>query len=96
MTFEWDEGKNRLNVEKHGVSFRTASRIFDGPVVTAEDGRFDYGEVRENSIGSIDGVLVLTVTHTDRNGVTRIISARPAKRVERVRYAQALQARTQS
>ncbi|MFP6695994.1 MAG: hypothetical protein VCF08_03660 [Alphaproteobacteria bacterium] len=35
------------------------------------------------SIGMIDDVLVVVVVHTDRNGVTRIISARPAKRAER-------------
>ena len=55
-------GKSRTNIEKHGVSFRTASRIFESPVLTVEDVRFDYGEVRENSIGVVDGVLFLVVT----------------------------------
>ena len=95
MTFEWDDDKNRANIEKHGVSFATAVRIFDGPVVTAEDARFEYGEVRENSIGMIDGLAVLTVTHTDRDGRTRIISARPASRAERSQYEQALRQRTE-
>lgn len=90
MTFEWDETKNRTNIEKHGLSFETASRIFEGPVLTAIDDRFEYGEVRRNSIGAIEGVLVIAVTHTDREGRTRLISARPAKRAERNTYEEAL------
>lgn len=92
--FEWDEEKNALNIEKHGVSFTTASRIFEGSVLTVLDSRRDYGEVRKNSIGQIDGVLILAVTHTDRDGTTRIISARPAKRAERERYEQKIRQRT--
>jgi uncharacterized DUF497 family protein len=88
--FTWDDAKNRTNIEKHGLSFATASRIFEGPVLTAIDDRFEYGEVRSNSIGAIDGVLVIVVTHTDRDGRIRIISARPAKRAERTAYEEAL------
>jgi len=82
MKFEWDEAKNAANIEKH----ETARRIFEGPVFSVVDNRFDYGEVRRNSIGRIDGELFLMVTHTDREGITRIVSARPAKRGERKRY----------
>ena len=27
MKFEWDEGKNQSNIEKHGVSFEDAIRV---------------------------------------------------------------------
>ncbi|WP_417729627.1 BrnT family toxin [Roseovarius sp.] len=91
--FEWDADKEAINIEKHGVSFATASRIFEGFILSVIDDRFDYGEVRKNTIGLIDGVLFLTVTHTDRDGKTRIISARPAKRGERNRYDEALRKR---
>ncbi|PZR93750.1 MAG: hypothetical protein DLM68_00645 [Hyphomicrobiales bacterium] len=87
---KWDDDKNAANIEKHGVSFATVRRIFEGPVLTVVDDRYDYGEVRKNSIGLIDGILFLTVTHTDREGTTRIISARPAKRAERRRYEEAI------
>jgi hypothetical protein len=93
--FEWDERKNAANVAKHGVSFATASRIFEGPVLTAVDERQDYGEVRHKSIGMVDGMLVLVVTHTDRQGRIRIISARPAKRTERKRYEEAIRQGTE-
>ena len=95
IKFEWDEGKNQANIGKHGVSFETASRIFEGLVITAVDDRHDYGEIRENSLGMVEGVVILNVTHTDRKGVTRIISARPAKSSERQIYEQALRKATQ-
>lgn len=94
--FEWDDAKNELNIAKHGVGFATAVRIFDGPVFTSIDRRFDYGEVRENSLGMVDGVLCLAVTHTDRHGVRRLISARRASRRERARYAEELRKGTES
>jgi len=34
MAFEWDEAKNRANITKHGVSLKSANRIFAGPVPT--------------------------------------------------------------
>jgi uncharacterized DUF497 family protein len=89
MTFEWDERKNAANIAKHGVSLETASLIFKGAIVTRIDGRTDYGELREVSIGKV-GAAFLTVVHTDREGSTRIISARPANRAERKRYEEAL------
>lgn len=88
--FEWDEAKNRANIEKHGIGFQRACLIFEGQVFAVTDDRFAYGELREVSIGRIEDAAVLVVVHTDRAGVTRIISARPAKRAERIRYEQAI------
>lgn len=90
MDFEWDEAKNRRNIEKHGIGFIRASKIFDGPVLEAVDDRTDYGELRIKSLGLLDGRLLLAVIHTDRNGVRRLISARVANRKERRRYEEAL------
>ncbi|WP_235883075.1 BrnT family toxin [Rhizobium rhizophilum] len=95
ISFEWDDDKNAANVAKHGLSFDRARRIFDDVVISAPDHRRDYGEARINSIGRIDGLFVIVVTHTDRYGRIRLISARPAKRRERERYAEALRQRTQ-
>lgn len=90
MDFEWDDDKNLLNIARHGLSFADACRIFSGFTLDAVDDRFEYGEAREISIGMIDGLAIVTVAHTDRNGVCRIISARPAVKSERKRYEQAL------
>ena len=94
MQFEWDADKDRVNIGKHGISFDQAQAIFQGPTVDLVDGRFDYGEVRTISLGLWDGIVVLSVTHTDRQGRIRLISARVACRVasrkERVIYHDAL------
>lgn len=28
ITFEYDEAKNQKNIEKHGISFKSAARVF--------------------------------------------------------------------
>ena len=91
MDFEWDERKNKSNIEKHGIGFEQAAKIFDGFTIHRIDDRFDYGEVREISIGIIETVAVIVVVHTDRAGVCRIISARQADREERRYYEQEIQ-----
>lgn len=83
MNFVWDEKKNQLNIEKHGISFDTAIKIFEGPVLTSTDNRKDYKEVRKISLGKVDDQLLLTVVSTDRNECLRIISARIASQKER-------------
>ncbi len=94
MDFEWDEDKNRINIAKHGIGFERAARIIDGPTDDRIDDREDYGEARVISLGVIEDILFLVVVHTDRDGVTRIISARPAKRSERRIYDREIQNRT--
>lgn len=90
MQFEWDDAKNRQNIEKHGVSFEDASKIFYGFTLDLPDERFEYGEQRELSIGMIGGLAILAVVHTDRDGIIRLISARPAVKLERKIYEKAL------
>ncbi len=80
-SFEWDEQKNLANQHKHGISFQEATAIFRGPVLTGEDEHPD--ETRERSYGLLGENVVVCVIHTDRNGTTRIISARKATRNER-------------
>ena len=91
MQFEWDDEKNLANIGKHGISFEQARKIFDGPTLDLEDDRFDYGEQRTRSLGMLENVVLLSVTHTDRAGRIRLISARLASRKERAIYHGALQ-----
>jgi uncharacterized DUF497 family protein len=87
VKFEWDEAKAAANLAKHGISFDEASEVFKAPHrISISDTRHDYGEERTNTTGMVNGILVLTVTHTDRQGVVCLISARPASRRERNRY----------
>ena len=86
MQFEWDDAKNETNYIKHGILFEEAALVYSGIILTEADERRDYGEKREISIGQLTDQVVIVVVHTDRNGVTRLISARTANRTERKRY----------
>ncbi|MEZ4753150.1 MAG: BrnT family toxin [Bdellovibrionota bacterium] len=86
IRYEWNEQKNAQNIKKHGISFEEAVLIFDGPIITNTDRRKDYGEKRQVSIGEIDKTIILVVIHTDRRGITRLISARAASKKERQKY----------
>ena len=82
MQFEWDAAKAASNLAKHGVDFAQAMAVFTDPArLTITDVRHT-AEHRENTTGLAQGLL-LTITHTDRAGVTRLISARLASRSER-------------
>ncbi|MFM7458895.1 MAG: BrnT family toxin [bacterium] len=85
MIFEWDEAKNRINIEKHGIGFEEAKLLFEMPHLRSFT-RHDHGEIREISIGEIYEILIIVVIHTDRDGIIRIISARKASKKERSLY----------
>ena len=82
MTFEWDENKNQTNIRKHGISFEQAKIIFDHDILTRIDNRYNYGEIREISLGQIDGEVIVVVVHTKRNNNIRIMSPRKANKTE--------------
>lgn len=82
MEFEWDPAKDAANRKKHGLSFDLAVRAFDGPTLVLP-GKHVGSELRSRTIGRIDNLLVVAIVHTDRDGRTRLISARPASRRER-------------
>jgi uncharacterized DUF497 family protein len=88
MRYSWHEGKNRRNVELHGIAFEDAKRVFEGPTVERVDDRFDYGETRVYAIGLVNG-LEITVIYSDReDDERRIISAWRAEPHERRHYWQ--------
>lgn len=87
LLFEWDEGKSRKNLRKHGVSFDEASTIFGDPLsVTIDDPQHSISEPRWVTLGHSARHRLLAVVHTDRGGRIRIISARVATRYERESY----------
>lgn len=76
--FEWDDAKRVINLEKHGVDFVDAEKMWQGTMVVAEDTRLDYGESRYVGIGRIEG-RVMVVVYTERvPDIVRIISLRKA------------------
>ena len=95
MRFIWDEYKNRRNRSKHNVSFETAVLVFDDPHAISIQDRFVQGEERWQTLGLIEGVIVMLVAHSvevegDEETI-RIISARKATPREREIYAQSQQ-----
>ncbi|MDR2579262.1 MAG: BrnT family toxin [Chitinispirillales bacterium] len=86
LSFEWDDGKDRLNIEKHGFSMALGAEVWkDGKKIELTDERFDYGEKRLITVGECDGDI-LSVCWTPRGGNVRLISVRCANRKERKKY----------
>ena len=83
--FQWDPTKRESNLEKHGIDFVRAVRIFEGRVLQRQDTRRDYRELRIVATGEVDDVI-LTVVYTLRGESIRIISARRASRHEARAY----------
>ncbi len=83
MNFDWDVVKAEKNEAKHGITFSSATESWLSPGFELEDTRADYGEVRINRYARLNDGTPVVVTFTERQGVTRIISARPAKKKER-------------
>ena len=88
MTFTWDEGKEAINIAKHGISFSLAALVFsDDNRIEMFDTKHSMQEERYITIGSINGMIaVLFVVYTERNQHIRIISARKANSKERAVY----------
>jgi len=88
LQFCWDDDKAASNVEKHGVSFESATYIFDDPKRLEQLDEFSEGEYRNIIIGQVDGVLLTVVYSTPEDNLYRIISARQATANERRTYEQ--------
>lgn len=94
MEFEWDEDKRQSIIAEREVDILFAAAIFNGVVVTKVDKRRDYGEERLTSLGLVDGEAYVVV-HTERDGVTRLITAWKGGRSGKRRYQASLARRNQ-
>jgi uncharacterized DUF497 family protein len=87
MEFEWDPKKATANVQKHGVTFQEAATVFGDPLaITFEDPDHSTDENRYITFGLSLHKRLIVVSHTERGGRTRIISARLMERKERKIY----------
>ena len=91
MQFEWDENKNKLNIQKHGINFNEAKTVFDDALASIFDDIWNsIEEQRELIIGSSNCARLLIISFTERtDGVIRIISARIATNPEVKSYEHA-------
>ena len=73
--FEWDDAKDLINLEKHGVTFALAQLAFlDYDRIILEDLEHSQDEKRYYCLGKVAGGI-LTVRFTYRKGKIRIIGA---------------------
>jgi uncharacterized DUF497 family protein len=86
VELESDAGKADINLEKHGVSFEAACRVFaDVFALERCDIESEPGEVRYVITGVVNDVI-LTVVYTERGERIRIISGRRATKYEQTEY----------
>ena len=81
----WDTAKLTINIAKHGLRFDGVDAIFDNPVVSWDDDRANFGELRINLLGWLDDQVV-HLTHTERGEGMHVISLREAETHEIKRY----------
>ncbi len=83
-TTSWDEAKRRRNLAVHDVDFAGLTRFFDGDFVTWDDAREAYGELRLQSIGYLNDMMLCVVwsPRGDAGETAHIISARRANKYE--------------
>ncbi len=85
IRFAWDEGKDRLNKKRHGVSFEEARTVFyDENAIEFPDPDHSQDEDRFLMLGVSRRLRVLMVCHCFRedDSIIRMISARKATKKE--------------
>ena len=89
LNFEWDENKNKINKQKHRISFEEAETVFyDESAIVIEDPDHSQEEDRFIILGLSTKAKLLVVCHCYRasDTVIRIISARKATTTEAKQY----------
>lgn len=84
-SFEWDDEKEELNFQKHGIHFKTAAKVFLDPDKLIREDEDHPQEQRYNVLGKVGKVLFVVCAFRDKN-VIRMISARLATKPEKERY----------
>lgn len=89
LFFEWDNEKNRINQQKHGVSFEEAKSVFwDDNAIQFWDEEHYEMEDRFLLLGISSKMRILLIVHCyrEKESVIRIISARKATKKESKHY----------
>ena len=90
IRLEWDPNKAKINVKKHGVTFKEAQSVFQDPeALVIDDPDHSQEEERFIILGLSQKANLLVVCHCYResDNVIRIISARKATTTETEQYA---------
>ena len=66
MVFEYDEDKNKMNIQKHGISFKSAARVFfDYDRIEFFDEENSGTESRYDTIGDLSAGNINLIGNTD-------------------------------
>lgn len=84
-SFEWDEEKDRINFEKHGIHFKTAAKVFLDPNKLIREDSEHPEEMRYDILGRVGKILFVVCSFRSYNTI-RMISARLATKPEKERY----------
>jgi uncharacterized protein len=82
----WDEAKRRENLRKHKIDLAELESAFDLPMVTVEDDREPYGELRLQSLAMWRGRIVFLVWTPRGDDTAHLISCRYADRTQTEAY----------
>jgi uncharacterized protein len=85
MRITYDSAKREKTLRERGLDFERAADVFAGLTIDIPDLRRDYGERRINSVGHLNGRMVI-VCWTPRGEARHIISMRKANDREKARY----------
>lgn len=91
MQFEWDDQKNTLNIEKHGIDFADAYELFEHSLLVLVDDRKDYKERRYIGMGYIQWRIMVLVFTRPKKDKIRVISLRKANKREQEKFKSAIQ-----
>ena len=89
LHFEWDDGKEKANIKKHGVSFDEARTAFyDENAIQFFDPEYSEEENRFILLGMSFKLWIIIVCHCFRESETviRLFSARKADKDEEHEY----------
>ena len=86
--YVWDPKKAKGNIKKHGITFEESVEVFDDPyaIESLDEKNSLLDEFRYRIIGRVKRQVVVLVAYTQRDGISRIISARYATPKERQAY----------
>ena len=93
MIFEWDENKNLINQQKHGISFDDVKSVFaDISAILFDDPDHSISEDRFLIIGmsTTKGSCIVSHCYRGYDDKIRIISARKATKSESKIYEEGI------
>ena len=85
-----DPAKRQATLTERGLHFEDAAKVFAGRTLTDRDVRFAYDETRFQTVGFLDGRMVMVVW-TPRGNARHVISMRKCNERERPRYQKRLE-----